>query len=121
MTGQISMLDMVDRINEQRMQEKLEGWTHPTFKEPAGLVVICRQNLIRDNKNEHHYFRSVLGYHNTVSGMMAHLISVPNEEWPDVPPWGTWYRSNQRWIYPHGSMMQFFTNGETQEPVQIEY
>ena len=120
MNGQRSMLGMVDRINEQKYREKLSGWNRPKFNEPAGLVVICEQKLTRDNENQTHFYRAVLGYHRTVGGMEAHIVSVPNEEWPDVPPWGKAHGTDMRWIYPQGSMMRFYAGGETQDPVWTE-
>lgn len=41
-------------------------------------------------------------YHRAVSGMMPELISEPDEEWPDVPPWQPGL-SGKKWIYPTGS------------------
>ena len=121
MNNQISMLDMVDRYHEQQIREKLKGWERPKFKEPAGLVVICEQKLFRDGAYKNHFYRAVLGYHRTVGGMEAHLVHQPNEEWPDRAPWGTGLPPLRvQWIYPSGSMMHFYTNGETADPIWDE-
>ena len=39
------------------------------------------------------YFRTVVGEHRTVSGMMKHLTSEPDFTFPMIPPW------QMGWIY----------------------
>lgn len=39
------------------------------------------------------YFRTVVGEHRTVSGMMKHLASEPDSTFLSIPPW------QGRWIY----------------------
>ena len=43
------------------------------------------------------YYRTIVGEHRTVSGMMKHIANEPTYEFPNIAPW------NGRWIYAGNS------------------
>ena len=72
---------------------------------PDGQVVILGTSNARTQKSDKYrtrFFRCVAGHHSAVGGDMLHLISAPNEEWPDEPVWQPWHGC--RWIYPEGTL-----------------
>ena len=131
---QMSMMDEVDRfekLRNKRMRDETIAqldakYKRITIKEtrgtdlPAGLVVIIAQDVMRDNVIKTHFYRAVLGYHNTVSGPMAHLVEAQNEEWPDVPPWATTIGHEKEprnigFYYDH----LYWNTGEIVEPIKL--
>ena len=36
---------------------------------------------------ESDFYRTIVDQHKTVAGMAFDLVSVPNLEWPKIPPW----------------------------------
>lgn len=98
-------------IRHNRIQEKLEaGWVRSHLREawqnrmPAGTVVLVEKQKYdpatwRPVLDKTKYYRTVIGYHRAVSGILPELISEPDEEWPDVPPWQPGL-SGKKWIYP---------------------
>ena len=113
---QTTMLDDIDRMDEMtyrmhlaQIRDKLEKEyryvkAYPE-KEQAGTVVINqRARYMKDHRQRVVYYRCVVGYHRTVSGPMMHIISAPNEEWPEVPPWAYDRQNECQWIYPDGPM-----------------
>lgn len=113
---QMSLIEEIDRRDEMtykmrlaEIRDKLEKEYRyvKAFpeKEPAGLVVINqRTRYMKDHRQRLVYFRCVIGYHRTVSGPMMHITSAPNEEWPEIPPWGYDAVNKCQWIYPDGPM-----------------
>lgn len=117
--GQIDLMEDVDRYEQAarereaaRIKEKLRTEYANTYEQvghrvddlPDGLVVITEGTRYNGRRCEIHYYRAVVGHHRTVSGPMAHIISAPNREWPDVPPWMEDDTHKCQWIYPHGAM-----------------
>lgn len=97
-----------EKREEQRILEKLakeyrEIWHRELYEQEAGTVVIVRQELFRNNHFTAHFYRTVLGFHPTVSGQEAHLVWEGSEEWPEEPPWQTGVNelAEKRWIYPN--------------------
>ena len=87
---------------------------------PEGTVVIIGQNLFRNGNPKLHFYRAVLGYRNTVSGIMAHFVEQQTEEWPDVPPWANvvGHEGEPRDIgfyYDH----LYWLTGEVVEPIAL--
>ena len=84
-----------------RMRERLERDFVP-FRcrviddMPDDLVLIIHNR----NSSGDHYYRVCVGHHKTVGGIMAHLVSRPNEAWPERPPWQEF--DGVQWIYPSG-------------------
>ena len=66
---------------------------------PNGTEVLCRQlHWDKDSKpTTPTYYRTILGRHMTVSGMMEDLRPEPNADFPETPPWqmGWIYAGNQ--------------------------
>lgn len=132
--NQIDILDEVDeftirqeKAEKDRIIRKLaEGYeeikldNYRTDK-PEGLVVILSQDLFRNEHMTTHFYRTVLGYHRAVRGMMMHLVADPDEEWPDVVPWaGVAGRPDyKKWVYPH-YVFRYWTKGEIVEPIPID-
>lgn len=105
----------------ERIREKLaEGWQEIDGAEfyrktlPEGTVVLIEQRG-RDVKTgrpmpeKNLYYRTVLGYHMTVTGNSPHLIWEADGEWTDVPPWQPfpegprWGKlAGKKWTYPDG-------------------
>ena len=57
---------------------------------------------------ESDYYRTIVGHHRTVAGMMAHLVAEPTVEWPQIPPW------QSRWIYAgNDGQMQMWVKEES--------
>ena len=81
---------------------------------PTGTVIIVSQDLYRNDHYTKHFYRTVLGYHNTVSGPMPHLIWKGNAEWPDEPPWGRDMDGRQK-IYPDQCFHKLWTKWEHEE------
>lgn len=112
---QTSLLDEIDRreatkreMELAKIRQKLEAeYIHPREKYgtgnpdalPDGLVVIAGMTTYGANGTNRHYYRCVVGHHRTVAGPMAHIISAPNAEWPDVPMWQASHGC--QWIYPN--------------------
>lgn len=98
-------------VRHGRIQEKLEAaWVRSHLREawqnrtPAGTVVLVEKQKYDPATwipvlDKTKYYRTVIGYHRAVSGILPELISEPNEEWPDVPPWQSGL-SGKKWIYP---------------------
>ena len=85
---------------------------------PDGLVVIVSM-VARTQKSDDYRvrrFRTVVGHHFGVSGDMIHLISCPNEEWPEEPVWQPFHGC--RWIYPEG---QLWTRKEPEFEPDIQW
>ena len=114
---QITMMEMLDPYErEKRIQQenfyraKLEtlymkvndryGFHHKDM--PDGLVVIQPMSRWINDEYEMHWYRCVVGHHDTISGTDVHIISAPNEEWPDEPLWQPHH--GVRWIYPEGTL-----------------
>lgn len=113
-----AMLEDVDRYTlarEKAEEEQVLAKLRKEYREvpvrelymrklEEGTVLIIRQELYRNNHYTAHFYRTVLGYHRTVSGMEAHLVWEGSEEWPDEPPWQTGIddRKDKRWKYPNG-------------------
>lgn len=58
------------------------------------VIVERRRWSYRDGKPLPSYFyRTIVSEHNTVSGMMKHLVAMPTLEWPQIPAWSL------GWIY----------------------
>ena len=119
MTEQISILEEIDMRTQQtekielaRIMGKLESeYVHSAElfgrnpdSLPDGLVVIERKTKYLQNGQKPVFYRCVIGHHKTVSGMMAHIISAPNNEWPEVPTWQYDNRYKCQWAYPDGEM-----------------
>lgn len=61
---------------------------HMEEKYPAGTIVIIGQNVFRNDHYTRHFYRAILGYHDSCTYQnVPHLIEAPDDEWPDVPPW----------------------------------
>lgn len=116
---QMSVLEEIDVYEERAYERKLaqirtkleSDYMRPADRYgridnqiPDGLVVImCTQGKTQQsNKYRTRYFRCVAEHHMAVGGLMLHLISAPNEEWPDEPVWQAWHGC--RWIYPEGGI-----------------
>lgn len=128
---QISILDEFDRrestkkqMHDMAIREKLrlnyvdpsELYGHKEEDIPSGIVMIVRSRY-HDGK----YFRVVTGYHKTVSGPALHLVSSPNAEWPDVPPWQPDKRRNGiQWVYTSDFVLYVKPEPETADPVWME-
>ena len=116
---QLDMMDVVDRYEQDKherdlsfIRAKLETFymrpqdrygVHDRDIQDGQVVIVVNQG--RTQKDDHYWvrhFRCVVGHHNAVGGVMMHLISAPNEEWPDEPVWQAWHGC--RWIYPDGGM-----------------
>ena len=53
------------------------------------------------------FYRTIVGEHKTVSGMMFHLVNEPNLEFPQIAPW------QGRWTYAeNGEIWQMWSKGE---------
>ena len=115
MTEQVSLIGEIDarlkqteKMEQARIQDKLEREYVNTCDMfgvhvdslPDGLVVIEQATKYQQNGQKTVYYRCVTGHHKTVGGMMVHLISAPNEEWPEVPTWqyDKWHKC--QWAYP---------------------
>ena len=87
---------------------------------PDGLVVIICQEVFRNGRYTKHFYRAILGHHSTVSGRMAHLVADPDEEWPDVVPWGgvAGHPDWPKWNYPSYSGCYWIT-GKIVEPIPL--
>ena len=116
MEEQISILEDIDRrtrqtekMEEARIRDKLDReyvntckmFGHSPDRLPDGLVVIEQATKYLQDRQKTVYYRCVVGHHKTVSGMMAHLISAPDEEWPEEPTWQYDKWNKCRWSYPH--------------------
>ena len=123
MKGQMSLLpeidyheEMTERMRVAQIRDKLEReyirphvlYGHSPDSMPDGLVVIVETELNRKK----HFYRCVVGFHHTVSGLMAHLISMPDEEWDDKPVWQIDREKGIQWIYPGGQNHQIYCNKE---------
>ena len=119
MAEQISILEEIDlrtrqteKMEEARIRDRLdreyvntcEMFGHSPDRLPDGLVVIEQATKYLQNRQKTVYYRCVVGHHKTVSGMMAHLISAPDEDWPEVPSWqyDKWHKC--QWSYPHWAL-----------------
>ena len=116
---QMDMMDEISRYEQAEyerkdamIQAKLEGSYVDTRERygylnsdmPDGLVVIVTQSA-RTQASDHYLlrrFRTVVGHHSTVGGPGVHLISCPNEEWPDEPVWQASHGC--RWTWPSGTL-----------------
>ena len=76
---------------------------------PDGLVVIAEQTRYETDGQRQAFYRCVIGHHRTVSGLMAHIISQPDEEWAEVPKWQYDKQNKCQWIYP---VMQMYCRKE---------
>ncbi len=116
MDGALADLDRFtldrEKREEQQMLEKLtKGYKAIQTRElymhehKEGSVIIVRQELYRNNHYTAHFYRTVLGYHRTVSGQEAHLVWEGTKEWPDEPPWQTGIDelAGKRWKYPNNA------------------
>ena len=92
----------MDQFNRNYLTE----WTLP-----LGTVVIIEQHRPVKDRQEIHFYRTILGQHNTVSGPAAHLTEAQNREWPERPRWAENRDGKPRWIYPSGLDM-YWTRGE---------
>lgn len=126
-TEQITILDEIDQRNKmtQRMQlaeirEKLKNeyvsardkFSCNVDNLPDGLVVIAEVTKYETTGQQRHFYRCVIGHHRTVSGLMAHIISEPDEEWPDEPSWQYDKQNKCKWIYP---VMQMWCKKEPEK------
>ena len=112
---QMTVLDTIDRENRmtarmrvEQIREKLKN-DYVNVREkyglnddllPDGLIVIEEKTIYTPRGQERHFYRCVVGHHLTVSGMATHLISMPDEEWPDEPTWHYDERHKCKWTYP---------------------
>lgn len=112
---QMTVLDTIDRENRmtarmrvEQIREKLKN-DYVTVREkfgvnddylPDGLIVIYEMTKYETTGMENHFYRCVVGHHMTVSGMASHLISKPDEEWPDIPAWHYDNSHKCKWTYP---------------------
>ena len=56
---------------------------------------------------ESDYYRTIVGEHRTVAGMMFHLVNEPTADFPQIAPWAG------RWIYAENSeVMQMWKKEE---------
>lgn len=78
---------------------------------PLGTVVIIEEHRRVKDREVIHFYRTILGQHNTVSGPAAHLTEAQNREWPEKPGWMENRDGKPRWIYPSGLHM-LWTRGE---------
>ena len=107
---------IVDRLdNKYGRADRRKLWNNGY---PEGSVVIIGQHVFRNGNYTLHFYRAVLGYHRTVSGMAAHLVEQQTEEWPDVPPW-THVENHENeprdiGIYPDH---MYWMTGEVVEPI----
>ena len=109
---------MTERMRVAQIRDKLDKeYTRPYLlygynpdNMPNGLVVIIETELDR----KRHFYRCVIGYHRTVSGLMAHIISEPNEEWDDKPLWHYDTERKIQWTYPGGYNHQIYCHKEPQ-------
>jgi len=107
---------MVDRLDSKYGRaDRKKLW----FNEyPEGSVVIIGQYLFRNGYYTLHFYRAVVGYHNTVHGLAAHLVEQQTEEWPDVPPWAevVGHEGEPRDIGIYSDHLYWMT-GEVVEPI----
>jgi hypothetical protein len=77
----VRMLDeKYGRMETRKIEEKY----------PAGTVVIIGQNVFRNGHYTRHFYRTILGYHDSCVHLnVPHFIEAPDEEWPDIPPWAS--------------------------------
>lgn len=102
-------LDREKREEQQTLEKLTKGYKAIQTRElymhehKAGRVIIVRQELYRNEHYTAHFYRTVLGYHRTVSGQEAHLVWEGTKEWPDEPPWQTGIDelAGKRWKYPN--------------------
>ena len=110
--------EMEELIRRARIEEKLEAWERTSMsdawagKMPAGTVILMEHRCSdpktgKPQPEKTRYFRTVLGYHRAVSGMMPDLISEPDEDWPDVPEWQPDLDGVKK-TYPHGGIYEDF-------------
>lgn len=58
------------------------------------VVILESKNFDKTGRpTESEYYRTVVGEHSTVSGMMKHLTSEPDSTFLSIPPW------QMGWIY----------------------
>ena len=130
-------MDVMDEVDEhiirqekaekertlRKLAEEYEEIQLDDYKtdQPEGLVVILSQDLFRKEHMTTHFYRTVLGYHRAVGGMMMHLVADPDEEWPDIVPWAgvTGRPDYKKWTYPH-FIFRYWTKGEIVEPIEID-
>ena len=125
MEEQMTMLDDIDqdkrmrnRMDEARIKDKLEKDYHMVSSIDEGLdgvvAIVQMTTYGAADGRPRHYYRVVIGYHNTVAGLEMHIISMPNEEWPDVPTWMMDKERGFQWIY---AIRNMYTKNE---PERIE-
>ena len=131
---QITFMDEVDRYELEREKREEMGtiakldkdYQRITAREleklglPAGTVVIIMQNLFRNGHYTKHFYRSILNYHEAISGTMTDLFAAPDDEWPDVVPWaGVVNRPDyHKYINPEYTMT-YWTRHEVVEPIEL--
>ena len=116
---QTSLLDEYDRrqqITLRREFDRKQAWMKDNFvlvdsrefsafrnkPMPEGTEIIvewpgwCPEDRIEKTR----FYRTKLGFHRTVSGPEADLRWDPSDEFPDEPPWTTFYGSDQKYTYP---------------------
>ena len=112
---QMTVLDTIDKANRmtermrvEQIREKLKN-EYVSVREKFGvnvdwltdgLIVVEERTTYSARGQERHFYRCVVGHHMTVSGMATHLISMPDEEWPDEPKWSYDERHKCKWTYP---------------------
>ena len=122
---QMSMLFDIDRYEEGQIREKLRKGYEYAYRKmngrdlPDGLVVIMAMDRYYiEHRTKTHFYRCVVGHHDTVSGPMVHVISAPNKEWPDEPIWQYDNRHGCRWTYPTGEM---WVNNEPEYDPEVKW
>ena len=111
---QLSMMEEIDAYEEQACIRKLAEirhklqiyYTNPEYigfqDLPDGLVVINEKSKYKGSLIRTVFYRCVVDHHMAVGGLMMHLISAPNEEWPEEPTWQPSHGT--RWTYPDGRL-----------------
>ena len=103
-TEKLARARIADKLEKEYMRTgDLFGWNPDSL--PDGLVVIERSTrYLQHGEQKEVYYRCVVGHHHAVGGMMAHMISAPNEEWPEEPTWMYSKEHGCRWNYPTGQL-----------------
>ena len=74
-----------------------EGWERVSNSDlrVGDEIVLERKHFDykKGNPLDSTYYRTIVGEHKTVSGMMFHLVNEPNVEFPEIAPW------YGRWVY----------------------
>ena len=102
---------VLDRLRNGYIRAS-ELFGHNVDNFPDGLVVIQQTTRYLAEGQKQRFYRCVIGHHRTVAGRAAHIISAPDEEWPDVPAWSWDNRHGCQWTYPTGINLWI-----TKEPV----